>query len=597
MKKYLSIVTLVLTATVASAQGNMQVGVNASNASKSFTTVMELPVTSVKNQYRSGTCWDFATLGFFESEILRKTGKTYDLCEMFVVNKDYMDNATQYVRMHGYSQISEGGSCDDVLEVLKNYGICPEEAMPAPGSLTGDSLANFKVFFPELEALVSSIVVKDAKEPAMPDWKNQVQALIDKYVGACPRYFEYEGKRYTPKNFAASLGLDFDEYVSLTSYTHHPFREWFVIEAPYKWRLKPSYNIPIEQLLDVLDSALDAGYTVAWGGDVSGDFNRTTAVADLPDGVVPTQQLRQQQWDDWRFTYDHVMLIYGKAVDEKGEPYYLVKNSWGNSGPYNGTWYMSRDFMALNTTYLFMNRNAIPTDGDNYGLNVLKKKEPYYKVFSKYDEIPNGNGWSYWYIPTEVADTLNIKVSQLNKVMASHDPHQHDHHEYFLMLEGDGIIYMNGEETVLHPGDGFMCPGESSHALRRSSADQNITYMMFTLETPGGLHETPPYYKADYKAADCYVPFSSKKSFWYLSPKTLGGLNIRSVSLKKGRTNTAPADGRQLAYVILEGEADVVIDGTEVRLPATAVGYIPAGQSGSITAVSDNLRYLEVRTH
>ena len=598
MKKYLSIVTLVLTATVASAQGNMQVGVNASNASKSFTTVMELPVTSVKNQYRSGTCWDFATLGFFESEILRKTGKTYDLCEMFVVNKDYMDNATQYVRMHGYSQISEGGSCDDVLEVLKNYGICPEEAMPAPGSLTGDSLANFKVFFPELEALVSSIVVKDAKEPAMPDWKNQVQALIDKYVGACPRYFEYEGKRYTPKNFAASLGLDFDEYVSLTSYTHHPFREWFVIEAPYKWRLKPSYNIPIEQLLDVLDSALDAGYTVAWGGDVSGDFNRTTAVADLPDGVVPTQQLRQQQWDDWRFTYDHVMLIYGKAVDEKGEPYYLVKNSWGNSGPYNGTWYMSRDFMALNTTYLFLNRNAIPTDGDNYGLNVLKKKEPYYKVFSKYDEIPNGNGWSYWYIPTEVADTLNIKVSQLNKVMASHDPHQHDHHEYFLMLEGDGIIYMNGEETVLHPGDGFMCPGESSHALRRSSADQNITYMMFTLETPGGLHETPPYYKADYKAADCYVPFSSKKSFWYLSPKqTLGGLNIRSVSLKKGRTNTAPADGRQLAYVILEGEADVVIDGTQVRLPATAVGYIPAGQSGSITAVSDNLRYLEVRTH
>ena len=587
IKSVLTIATVVLFAVTATAQD-----------AKTFRTVKKIPITSVKNQYRSGTCWDFGTLGFLESEILRKTGKTYDLCEMFVVNKDYMDNATHYVRMHGYSQISEGGSCDDVLEVIKTYGICPEEAMPAPGTLAGDTLANFTVFFPELEALVKSIVVADAKEPAFPDWKNQVQAVIDKYVGACPRYFEYEGKRYTPKNFAASLGLDFDEYVSLTSYTHHPFREWFVIEAPYKWRLKPSYNIPIEQLLDVLDSALDAGYTVAWGGDVSGDFNRTTAIADLPDGVVPTQQLRQQQWDDWRFTYDHVMLIYGKAVDEAGKPYYLVKNSWGDYGPYHGTWYMSRDYMALNTTYIFLNRNAIPTGGDNYGLEFLKKKEPYYKVFSKYDEIPNGNGWSYWYIPTEVADTLNIKVSQLNKVMASHDPHQHDHHEYFLMLEGDGILYMNGEETVLHKGDGFMCPGESSHALRRSSADQPITYMMFTLETPGGLHETPPYYKADYKAADCYVPFSSKKSFWYLSPKqTLGGLNIQSLRIKNGRTKKDPADGRQLAYVILEGTAEVTIDGVPVELPAPAVGYVPAGSSGSVKALTDKVRFLKVRTH
>ena len=183
MKKQLVLISLVLFATVASAQ-----------ESKTFTTVKELPITSVKNQYRSGTCWDFGTLGFLESEILRKTGKTYDLCEMFVVNKDYMDNATHYVRMHGYSQMSEGGSCDDVIEVIRQYGICPEDAMPAPGSLTGDSLANFKVFFPELTALVSSAVVKDAAEPQA-DWKNKVQKLIDSYVGTCPRWFEYEGKR------------------------------------------------------------------------------------------------------------------------------------------------------------------------------------------------------------------------------------------------------------------------------------------------------------------------------------------------------------------------------------------------------------------
>lgn len=350
-------------------------GVSAQEA-KTFTVVKELSITSVKNQYRSGTCWDYGTLGYLESEILRKTGKTYDLCEMFVVNKDYMDCASHYVRMHGYSQISEGGSCDDVVDVIRRFGICPEEAMPAPGSLTGDPLANFKVFFPELEREVSSIVWSGGRpelnrfttEEQAPlrnkapkaGWQADVQQIIDRYVGKCPESFVYEGKTYTPQSFAASLGLDLDDYVSLTSFTHHPFNGWFVIEAPYKWRLKPSYNIPIGQLMDVLDRALDAGYTVAWGGDVSGDFHRKEAVAYLPDGVVPTQELRQEQWNDWTFTYDHVMLIYGKAVDEQGKPYYIVKNSWGTSGPYKGIWYMSRDYMTLNTTYIFLNRKALP---------------------------------------------------------------------------------------------------------------------------------------------------------------------------------------------------------------------------------------------
>ncbi len=367
MKKLATILAFVLIA----------VGVSAQSA-KTFTTVKELPITSIKNQYRSGTCWDYGTLGYLESEILRKTGKTYDLCEMFVVSKDYMDNATHYVRMHGYSQISEGGSCDDVLEVIRKHGICPEDAMPAPGSMTGDSLANFNVFFPELERLVSGIVWKEGKpelnrytteehaplkvEAPRQNWQEDVQALIDKYLGRCPDSFVFEGKTYTPVSFAESLGINPDDYVSLTSYLHHPFNQWFVIEAPYKWRLRPSYNIPIEQLMTVLDKALDAGYTVAWGGDVSGDFLRKEGLAMLPDGVVPTQELRQQQWDNWDFTYDHVMLIYGKALDEQGKPYYLVKNSWGDYGAYHGIWYMSRDYMALNTTYLFLNRNALPRD-------------------------------------------------------------------------------------------------------------------------------------------------------------------------------------------------------------------------------------------
>ena len=359
MKQILTLITILLTLT-ASAQENLQRSALDMQAEKTFKTIKANPITSVKNQYRSGTCWDYATLGYLESEILRLTGKTYDLCEMFVVNKDYMDCATHYVRMHGYSQISEGGSCDDVVDVIRRYGICPENAMPAPGSLTGDSLANFKEFFPLLEKTVSGIVRKDAKEP-LPHWQDSVQAVIERYVGRCPESFTYEGKTYTPLSFSESLGLNLDDYVSLTSYTHHPFNQWFVIEAPYKWRLKPSYNIPIEQLMEILDKAIDAGYTVAWGGDVTGNFTRT-GLAMLPDDVVPTQQLRQEQWDDWRFTYDHVMLIYGKATDEQGKPYYMVKNSWGTNYLYKGTWYMSRDYIMLNTTYLFLNRHALPTD-------------------------------------------------------------------------------------------------------------------------------------------------------------------------------------------------------------------------------------------
>jgi len=361
MRKTLSfIILLALLTPAAMAQEDLQKGGEPWGEQKSFTTIMEVPITSVKNQYKSGTCWDYGTIGFFESEILRQTGKVYDLCEMFVANKDYMDCAEHYVRMHGYSQFSQGGSCDDVLEVIRRYGICPEDAMPAPGSLVGDVLANFKEFIPELETMVNKIARKDAKAP-MEHWQDSVLGIIERYIGRCPESFEYEGKTYTPQSFAASLGLNLDDYVSLTSYTHHPFNQWFVIEALYKWRLKPSYNIPIEQLMDNLDKALDDGYTVAWGGDVTGYFMRS-GLAMLPDSVTVTQQLRQEQWDDWRFTYDHVMLIYGKAVDEQGKPYYVVKNSWGPQGDYKGIWYMSRDYMMLYTTYLFLNRNALSGD-------------------------------------------------------------------------------------------------------------------------------------------------------------------------------------------------------------------------------------------
>ena len=353
-------------------------------SAQDFTTIKANPITSVKDQHRSGTCWDFATLGFVESEILRKTGKTYDLCEMFVANKDYMDCATHHVRMHGFSQFNEGGSADDVFEVIKKYGICPEEAMPAPGSLVGDTLANSEEFMKELIPVVkyygtgnNHIMPADTSMAAYwarteKDWKEKVQETIDRYIGKCPESFTYEGKTYTPKTFAASLGIDWNNYISLTSFTHHPFYENFVIESLHKWRMRPSYNLPIDRLMSILDAAIMKGYCVAWGGDVSGhlverdgyyyaegDFNQETGIAKLPAGTVVTQELRQQQWDDWTFTYDHVMLIYGIAKDKAGNKYYMVKNSWGTQYGRKGIWYMSEDYIKLNTTYLFLCKDAI----------------------------------------------------------------------------------------------------------------------------------------------------------------------------------------------------------------------------------------------
>ena len=358
MKKKLSILFFALTAINISAQ--------------EYTPIKQNLITSVKDQYRSGTCWDYATLGFVESEILRTTGKTYDLCEMFVANKDYMDCATHNIRMHGFSQFNQGGSADDVFEVIKKYGICPEDAMPAPGSLVGDSLANFESFIPILRKTVKRFStgtnhLYDADESGLNSWvrtitgwQDSVQNVIDKYIGKCPESFEYEGKTYTPKTFAAGLGLDWNNYISLTSFTHHPFYENFVIEALHKWRLRPSFNLPIDRLMTILESAIMKGYCVAWGGDVSGNFNYNTGIAKLPSSAEEvTQELRQQQWDDWQFTYDHVMLIFGIAKDKDGKKYYMVKNSWGENYGFKGIWYMSEDYIKLNTTYLFLCKDAV----------------------------------------------------------------------------------------------------------------------------------------------------------------------------------------------------------------------------------------------
>ena len=392
MKKVLSLALISLMAVGAQAQ---EAEKKASNKPV-FTTIKENPITSIKDQNRSGTCWDYSTISFFEAEILKATGKTYDLCESFVANKTYMERATQVVRFHGDCQFSQGGSAEDVLATMKKHGIVPEGTMPFPGSLYGDSLNNFNEFFSLMEPYVAAIAKSSAKKISG-QWKVGLQGILDAYLGKCPEEFTYEGKKFTPQTFVKSLGINLDDYVSITSYTHHPFYSAFAVEVQDNWRFPLSYNLPMDEMMKVIDNAIEKGYTVAWGGDVSEDgFTRQglayaidtkkteslqgsdmakwlkmTAAkkknlidslgCNVPE-ITPTQELRQERFDNWELTDDHGMLIYGVAKDQNGKEYYMVKNSWGETGEYKGIWYMTKTFIAANTMDFLVNKNAIPKD-------------------------------------------------------------------------------------------------------------------------------------------------------------------------------------------------------------------------------------------
>ena len=398
MKKFFTLALLAVFALNANAEEKKDENKN----KPVFTTIKANPITSVKDQNRSGTCWAYSTLSFFEAEILKATGKTYDLCESFVANKDYMDRAVQVVRLHGDCQFAQGGSAYDVYYVLKNYGICPEDAMPFPGSLYGDSLNNFNEFFGQLEPYVAGIARSKANKISS-QWKVGLQGILDAYLGKCPESFTYQGKKYTPKSFAASLGLNWDNYVSVTSYSHKPYYTQYAVEVQDNWRNPLSWNLPMEDMARIIENAIMNGYTVAWGGDVSepgftrkglayfydtkkmeslsgsdmarwlkmSPAKRTNLVDSLGCTVPelePTAEQRQQRFDNWELTDDHGMLIYGIAKDQNGKEYYMVKNSWGETGGYKGTWYMTKNFIIANTMDYMVNKNAIPKD-------ILKKIE------------------------------------------------------------------------------------------------------------------------------------------------------------------------------------------------------------------------------
>ena len=364
-----------------------------------FTTVLENPVTSIKNQNNSGTCWSYSALAFLESEVLKKDpSKTdIDLCESFLVSKTYTDRADRNVRTHGDASFSQGGSFYDAIFCMERYGFIPEGIMPYPITPYGDSLFNFTNFFPPMEAYIKAIATSNAKK-INPIWKKDVQGMLDNYFGECPTEFEYKGKKYTPQSFVKDyLQLDPNDYVSLTSYTHHPFYSSFVLEIQDNWRWATSYNLPLDEFMRVMEESVKNGWTFAWGADVSEDgFSRRTGknkcVATVPDtkataGVgsdqsrwtgekagakiaqsdaagekVITQEMRQEGYDNWTTTDDHGMQIYGIAKDQNGKEYFMMKNSWGEYGPYKGFWYVSKPYVAYKTMNIVINKNAIPKD-------------------------------------------------------------------------------------------------------------------------------------------------------------------------------------------------------------------------------------------
>ena len=356
-----------------------------------FTTIKELPVTSIKNQANSGTCWCFSAISFVESEILRTKGVEVDLSEMFVVGKSYRDRAVKFVRLDGHLNFAAGSSLGDVFHVIEDYGIVSQESMPGLNYGTEKPLHN------ELDKTLKAYVDVIASNPnrkLSTAWLNGFDGIVAAYLGEYPETFSVDGKEYTPEQYRDALGIDVNDYINLTSFTHHPFYSQFIIEVPDNWRWDTAYNLPIDEFMEVAYEAIEKGYTFAWGSCLprgkftrdglatmpveqkkagagsdqerwvgkSADDNKAEAKAELPEEIVVTQEMRQDGYDRKTITDDHGMHIFGLAKDQNGNKYFMVKNSWGETGKYKGVWYASDAFFRLNTLNIVVHKDALSKD-------------------------------------------------------------------------------------------------------------------------------------------------------------------------------------------------------------------------------------------
>lgn len=363
-----------------------------------FTDQKVVKTVPITNQYRSGTCWCFSTLSYLEEEIMAVGGEQMTLSQMWVVRHAYFDKAVKYVRLHGNLNFAVGGAAHDVTEMIAKYGIVPREVYT--GQNYGTELPEFNEIDNVLKAYVEAII-KNGNGKLTPVWQDGLNAILDTYFGERPETFTYKGKEYTPKSFAESLPIKMEDYIEISSYTHHPFYSTFILEVPDNWMWHSMYNLPVGEMMQVLDAALEAGRPVAWGTDVSEKgFSRTKAIGVIPEEVEKnsigsdaerwgkltdaekqaminnlegpmkektiTQEMRQEAYDNYLTTDDHGMVIVGTATDQEGNPFYKVQNSWGESGPYKGFYYFSRPFVEYKTMDIMVNKNIVPKE-------ILKK--------------------------------------------------------------------------------------------------------------------------------------------------------------------------------------------------------------------------------
>lgn len=346
-----------------------------------FTVVKDMEKNEVDDQNRTSTCWSFSSMSFFESELLRQGKGKVNLSEMFVVRKAYEDKADMYVRMHGDHTFGPGGAFHDALNVWKKHGLMPQSAYA--GMNYGETKHNHQ----ELDEILSTIVKTVVKAPTgkiSTAWKTAYKGALDAYFGAVPEKFDVNGKQYDAKSYAQSLGMKPDDYVLLSSFTHHGPYEKFILEVPDNWAMNEVYNLPLNEFTTVMENAISNGYTFAWASDVSDKgFSWKNGVAIVPvkkwedmskeeaDSAISwpaaqrviTPEMRQVAFDNYETQDDHGMHITGMVKDQNGTKYFIVKNSWGvKSNDCDGYMYASEAYVQYKTTCIMVHKSALPKD-------------------------------------------------------------------------------------------------------------------------------------------------------------------------------------------------------------------------------------------
>jgi len=332
-----------------------------------MTILKQIPAISVKSQASTGTCWCFATTSMLESELMRLGKGEVGLSEMFTINNVYAEKASQYVKFHGTCNFADGGAQHDVMNSIKKFGIVPRDIYP--GLNYGETSHKHG----ELNAVLSGIVQTVVKNPngkISPVWMKGINGVLDAYLGEKPLSFSYNGKMMTPKEFAKELGINPDDYVEFSSYTHHPFYEKFVLEVPDNWAQQAMYNVPIDDLMEIIDYSLNKGISISWEADISDlgfkeGFGRIMADgSDVNNPQSPEKEItqvdRQYMFDSYQLTDDHAMHLTGIAQDQFGNKYYLEKNSWGEGGKFKGYSYLSVPFMRMRTMSIMLHKDGVP---------------------------------------------------------------------------------------------------------------------------------------------------------------------------------------------------------------------------------------------